>query len=230
MMGDCPPETLPQSVSGLALRLGATSDSAFTRVDFRQKGELRTSETSGWLSFTASQCVDLRQPAFSWRAKVGPLGALTVIDQLQSGQPLGSVSLFGCLRLATGKPSRELIKGELLRYLAEIAWAPDAILSNEQLVWSEIDRSRLVVSARVGEADGQVVLSLNDEGMIAQVDAADRPRQEGKVTVERPWRGAFRDFRKIAGRIIPHAADVSWMVDGQYHCVWKGALTSWKPS
>jgi hypothetical protein len=229
-MADSPPGSLPHCAAELASRLGARSNDAFSKVDFRQKGKLRTGATARWLSFRASQSVNLREPAFTWRAKVGPLGAVTVIDRLASGQPYGSVSLFGFLPIATGKPSRALLKGELLRYLAEIAWAPDAILANDRLLWSEIDRGKLVVSARVGEVDGHVTISLNDEGMIAQVDAADRPCQEGAEMIERPWRGVFRDFRKVAGRIVPHAADASWSVDGQYHCVWQGALTSWAPA
>ena len=153
-----------------------------------------------------------------------------MVDELRSGQPLGSVSLLGGVRIAAAKPSAGLLKGQLLRYLAEIAWAPDAVLVNGHLDWSETDDGRFLVSARVDEVEGRVFISLNDDGFIGQIDADDRPRQEGARMVERPWRGRFRNFQRVDGRALPHAADVSWMVDGVYDCVWEGALTSWKLS
>ena len=42
-----------------------------------------------------------------------------------------------------------LAQGEAFRYLAEIAWVPQAILANPQLTWREVDEQSVEVSTSV---------------------------------------------------------------------------------
>ena len=57
--------------------------------------------------------------------------------------------LFGSLRLARAA-GPHVGKGELMRYLAELAWAPHAMLHNPQLSWREIDAT----TSNVGREPG----------------------------------------------------------------------------
>jgi hypothetical protein len=63
-----------------------------------------------------------------------------------------------------------------MRYLAELAWAPDAILLNTALRWREEGLDMLAVSAGSVETASEVLLSLDSEGRIAGAFAPDRPR------------------------------------------------------
>jgi hypothetical protein len=55
--------------------------------------------------------------------------------------------LFGSLRLARAA-GPQASKAELMRYLAELAWVPQAILHNTRLSWREIDATTIEVSAK----------------------------------------------------------------------------------
>lgn len=83
---------------------------------------------------------------------------------------------LGVIPVARAERSSALMRGELMRYLAELAWAPDAILFNVTLRWREDGPDRLSVSAGVGETAAEVTLSLDGEGRIAGSFAPDRPR------------------------------------------------------
>lgn len=71
------------------------------------------------------------------------------------------------------------------------------------------------------------MFALDSDGFISTVEAEDRQRQERRVMRERPWRGAFSDYRVVDGRSIPHAAEVGWVVDGAAFSVWQGRLGGW---
>jgi hypothetical protein len=155
------------------------------------------------------------------------LGVITVRDELEDRGASGSVHLLAHIPLTKVAASPALTKADLMRYLAELPWAPDALLSNEQLGWTELDSGKLRVTARCGSVEAAVDLTLDGDGFISTVEAEDRPRQEGREMKERPWRGTFNDYREVAGRTVPHTADVGWIVDGDSFSVWKGHLESW---
>jgi hypothetical protein len=73
---------------------------------------------------------------------------------------------IGFIPIARAKHSSALVRGELMRYLAELAWAADAILHNSELRWRKDGPDTLSVSAGSGETASEVVLSLDSEGRI----------------------------------------------------------------
>jgi hypothetical protein len=179
------------------------------------------------MRFAARQWIALDRPGFNWTAKVGRFGLLRVSDQLIEGDSDGSVRLLGLIPLVCAKRSDALTKGELMRYLAELPWAPDAILMNSELRWSELPGGRLRVSTTMAGIDAAMLFMLDADGLVSTVDAPDRPRQEGSAMRERPWRGTFSHYRRASGRIIPHSAEVAWEVDGTRFPVWRGRLEAW---
>ncbi|HSU04104.1 MAG TPA: DUF6544 family protein, partial [Acetobacteraceae bacterium] len=128
--------------------------------------------------------------------------------------------LFGSLRLArsTG-PATD--RGELMRYLAELPWAPHALLQNRSLSFRQIDRNSVEVSAPC--ADGPACVRLVFAGTdVARIEADDRPRIEGRRIVPRPWTGRFADWRELGGVRVPTRAEVSWILpSGPFEC-WRG--------
>jgi hypothetical protein len=103
-----------------------------------------------------------------------------------------------------------------MRYLAELAWAPDAILGNPLLAWTVVGERMLRVSAGHGQARGEVELQIDESGRIAGVLAKARPRKEAPGFVERPWRGRFFDYRQRQGRWLPFAGEVGWSSKGRH--------------
>ncbi|MDR3534634.1 MAG: hypothetical protein P4L90_29230 [Rhodopila sp.] len=182
------------------------------------------------MRFSAIETIDLRRSEFEWRASTGPFGCITVNDALKDAQATLEVRLFGCIRIAAAKSQPAAVKGEIMRYLAELAWAPDAILSNNALIWTVIDDRSFRVSAGHDNTRGTVDLRLDDNGRIDSISAEDRPRQEGGRFVERHWHGRFFDYRLHQGRWLPFAGEVGWVLDGALFTAWRGEITSWAVS
>jgi len=221
------PPGLPAEVRALALRLGATGDPALSGVTLTQSGTMRDGPADRFRRFSAVQRIELHRPDFSWRARAGPFGCISVVDAMRGGEARLEVRLLGLLRIAGLRGGEAPAKGEVMRYLAELAWAPDAILLNPALSWQVVDGRTLRVAAGHGAARGEVELGLDEEGRIASVLAADRPRREGDGFVGRPWRGRFRGYRRHEGRWLPFRGEVGWQLEGGWFTAWRGAIGDW---
>jgi hypothetical protein len=79
------------------------------------------------MSFTATQTISSRACLFDWRARVGPFGMILARDVLTESEGQFDILAFGVIPIARAEHNSALMRGELMRYLAEIAWAPDAI-------------------------------------------------------------------------------------------------------
>ena len=218
----------PETLIRLAERIGAQVTRAETKARLRQRGILRTGSTGRWMKFRARQSIDVNRPSFCWTASVGPFGLLQVRDELQDGLPQGFVRLLDAITLSKATPSPALLKGQIMRYLAELPWAPDALLSNDRVSWAEEADNTLRASVHAFGVRASVLFKLDADGTIASVSAEDRPRQEGRGFRERPWRGTYGDYRRVDGRLLPHKAEVSWKVDGTWFPVWRGKLVQWE--
>lgn len=219
-------KTLPGSVFDLAKRLGVEDGSSAHRVMLTQSGDMRLGKGTARTRFRARQTIDIGKTGFEWRAGFGPFGAISVTDAYRGGIGSLDVRLLGIINLAH-MAGPAFAKGEIMRYLAEIAWAPDAILLNRSLVWSVIDDRTLSVAAGSGAGHGCVRIDLDDDGRIGSIFAPDRPFADGKIVEERPWSGRFFDYRRHAGRWLPFGAEAGWTIDGQVVNYWRGTMTCW---
>ena len=224
-------ERLPAAVYDLALRLGANPETRRTTVKLTQTGRMkqRLGATS-WMSFTATQIVSTSECAFDWRARFGPFGMISVRDALKGGQGRLDVMVLRVIPVARAERSSALMRGELMRYLAELAWAPDAILFNTTLHWREVGPDGLAVSTGAGETAAEVTLSLDSEGRIAGAFAPDRPRSATTPILPTPWRGRFSDYRYHGNMWLPFAGEVAWEIDGKETVYWQGRIERWDAS
>jgi hypothetical protein len=152
----------------------------------------------------------------------------SIVDALTPQGASLEVRAFGLVPLVRVAPNPALTKGELMRYLAELAWAPDALLLNSTLDFRAGSSRALSVCAEVLGVSARVNLSLGSDGLIERVVAADRPRREGERFVERAWCGRFSEYHQFAGRWIPTRAEVAWILEGREVPVWEGCVRGWK--
>ena len=119
----------------------------------------------------------------------------------------------------------QVTKGELIRYLAELAWAPHAMLRNPQLSWREIDTTTVEVSADSQAGPARVRL-IFENGDITLIEADDRPRMIGRRIVPTRWQGRCCDYREMNGCRIPTRAVVSWLLEDGPFEYWRGQVTA----
>ena len=147
------PGHVPAEAVALAHRLGIEEPRYGGSILLRQTGRLRSDSRARWMRFKARQHIAVDRCAFAWRAGVGPLGFIHVEDALDGVTPIGRVAALGMIPLARSEYSVPLLKGEVMRYLAEMPWAPDAILANSELQWEAQGEGRLAVSATIESSE-----------------------------------------------------------------------------
>lgn len=194
-----------------------------------QRGAMRLKPSGAWKAFDATQTIRVREPGFVWRARmsVAPLVSLRIADEYANGKGCLEARLFGFVRLARST-GPETDKGELMRYLAELVWAPHAMLYNPHLSWRELAESTVEVSAPSSAGPARVRL-LFEAGVIRRIEADDRPRAEGGRMIPSRWSGRFSDYRQFGSYRLPARAEVSWDLDeGPFAC-WRGEITGFEP-
>lgn len=214
-------ERLPPSVREYAER-AVREESRGVLV--RQEGEMTLKPGARPRRFTATERFAVDRVAFVWRARfpvIGPIG-LRVTDSFDADAGLLEVRLLGLPLQRQRGP--ELSRGEVYRYLAEIAWAPQAIVANRQLEWREFDERAAEVATRVGGDRVAVRLEFNERGEIERT-FADRPRLEAGNAVT-PWVGEYRDYRELRGAWIPTRGEVRWELPDGPFTYWRGTITS----
>lgn len=223
--------TLPEDVRGLALRLGANETRVAGQSLLTQTGEVKLSPDSDrWYAFSARQTMAVTACAFQWRARIRPIGYLTVTDALQAGKGQSDVTALGVVPWVRRPASVALTKIEMIRYLAELPYAPDAMLHNRALGWRVLDTNRIAVSAGPAAMQIEVIFALDVDGRVASATAQDRPRSTQTPYLPTPWSIEFSDYRLQHGRWVPFAGQAAWRIDGVQTPCWRGMLSGWSMS
>ncbi len=222
-----PREDLPPEVLALALRLGARADAEGRFVCLQQAGEMWGKPGGKSMVFHARQSNSLLTSSYVWLAWFALPSLMTVVDYTASGEAGIEVRLGGAISLARTVGTKDIARGEMMRYLLELAWAPDAILYNRELDWRVIDTHTFAVGHGFGAGRVAVTLHLNRQGLIESGYTPSRPAQEGERTVARPWGGRMWDYEVHNGRTIPMQAEAYWMIDSKRFVYWRGRITGW---
>ena len=193
-------------------------------VRVQQTGEMRKKPGARAMPFRATEDFAVDRVAFSWRARfpiLGPL-ALAVLDEFSNGDGQLRVSLLG-VPLQTEK-GPETAVGEAMRYLAELPWAPQAIVANRELEWQGIDNESIEVACRVGATRVAVRWHFNEDGDVAGATGM-RPFLVGKTFVPRRWGGEFGEYATVHGIRAPISGQVWWDLPEGRFVYWRGRLT-----
>ncbi len=199
-----------------------------TRVHLRHRGTFNMSETAEqWKAFTSDQQVVIRRPGFDWdgRIQMFPGVPVHVHDAYVAGEGLLHASLLGAVTLANLRGGGEIAQGELLRFLAEAAWYPSALLPSHGVRWSAID-DRSASATLVDEALSVTLrFTFLPDGPIDTVGADARARMVGGTLVRAPWHGRFWNYEEHDGIRVPMDGEVSWLLPDGAKPYWRGHTT-----
>ena len=198
-----------------------------TSVQLAQSGQLRLEPGSDrWRPFQASQVCTTSPPGFDWAAcvQMAPGLAAYVNDTYVAGRGSLRASVLGLITVAHAEGTPEMAQGELLRYLAEAAWFPTALLPSPHLHWEPIDDSRARVSLRDGRNEASLEVRFGPDGLIESVFAPLRPRDPGGALPPAPWLGRFRSYAWRNGVQIPLEGEVEWRLAEGPFVYWRGRI------
>ncbi len=183
---------------------------------------------SRWLSFRSDQRVATVPPGFDWQAqlRLAPGIEILVQDAYIDGEGILRASLMGLRTLAARRGGDDLARGELMRYLAEAAYYPTALLPQAGVRWTPIDDTAARASLADGDLSVTLVFRFGTDGLIEAVEAADRARALGDRLEPTPWRGRFARYADHGGILIPVDGEVAWVADGREQPYWRGRLES----
>src|SRR3954452_212233 len=131
---------LPSQIAGHLSQVLPESAGTPNRVRLTQRGEMVQKPGGRRLEFTAVEELEVGTVGFEWRAGFGPnaLVRVRVVDRYRDGQGLLLAKIWGLVP-ATRSTGPETDRAEAMRYLAELPWVPQAIGSNPELSWHELE-------------------------------------------------------------------------------------------
>lgn len=182
--------------------------------------------------YDASQLEGLPAPVQRYfRAALTPgqaiVSAATIrmADSYIAGNGLLKASLQGLLTMADMQGGGDIARGEFMRYFAEAAWYPTALLPSQGVRWAAVDDR----SANATLVDGPLTLTLlfrfDDFGLIESFRAESRGGMVGKRMVQAPWEGRFSNYQVRDGMSVPLAGEVAWMRPEGRKVYFRGAVT-----
>jgi len=197
------------------------------QVRVEQTGRMFRGAGSRPMRFTAVEHFAVDRVAFSWEARfpiiaIAPRISLRVTDGYTDGRGALIVRALGVpVQVQRG---REVTVGEAYRYLAELPWAPHAMLANAELDWREVDTSTVEVATAAGGERATVRFEFDSRGDIIRCRAPSRPRADHPTVRGMPWGGEFRDYRTIDGVRLPARAEVYWEEPEGRFVYWEGEI------
>ena len=200
-----------------------------TGVRVRHEGTFNMGETTDrWRPFTSEQRVVTRRPGFDWDARIRLMPGLTVRvhDAYVAGEGILHAALLGLFPVADRRGSGDVAEGELMRFLAEAAWYPTALLPSQGVRWEAVDGR----SARATLSDGAIALTMlftfDAEGTIETVRAEARGRTVGQEIIPTPWQGRFWNYAERAGMRVPLHGEVAWRLPEGPRPYWRGRIAA----
>jgi hypothetical protein len=183
--------------------------------------------TDNWKPFTSGQRVTASPPGFVWNGHVSMMPGIPVHvhDAYVAGEGILHPAILGLFTLIDMRGTGEVARGELMRFFAEAAWYPTALLPSQGVRWEAVDDR----SAKATLIDGPITLTMlfrfGDNGLIESTRADARGRTVGKSIVMTPWEGRWSDFREQNGMHVPMSGEVAWLTPEGRKPYWRGTIT-----
>jgi hypothetical protein len=181
-----------------------------------------------WKRFTSTQRVIAQRPGFDWEARIEMMLGLTarVHDAYIAGEGILHATLFGLVSLVNLRGTPEIAQGEIMRFLAEAAWYPTALLPSQGVQWKAIDDFSAKATLKDGETALTLLFRFDENGLIKSVRSEARGRTVAGAVIPTPWEGQWSNYEWRDGMYIPIQGEVAWLLPEGPKPYWRGRITS----
>ena len=196
-------------------------------VSVEHAGTFNMSETNEqWKPFTSTQRVIIQRPGFDWEARIEmmPGVAARVHDAYISGEGLLHASLFGLVSIVNLRGTPEIAQGELMRFFAEAAWYPTALLPSQGVRWEAVNDTSSKAMLEDGKITVAMLVRFNEDGLIESGRAEARGRTVAGAVIPTPWEGRWSHYELRDGMLIPLEGEVAWMIPEGPKPYWRGRI------
>jgi hypothetical protein len=198
-----------------------------TAVSVEHTGTFNMSETGEqWKPFSSTQRVITKCPGFVWDARVrmAPVMTVYVHDAYVAGEGILTAKLFGLVSLVNLRGTPEVAQGELMRFFAEAAWYPTAVLPSQGVQWESVDDTSAKATLRDGETTLTMLFRFNENDLIESVRAEARGRTVAGAVIPTPWEGRWSNYEHRDGMRIPLEGEVAWILPEGPKPYWRGRI------
>jgi hypothetical protein len=198
-------------------------------IEVEHSGTFNMSATGEkWKRFTSTQSVVARRPGFDWEARIEMMPGLKgrVHDAYIAGEGILHATLFGLVSLVNLRGTPELAHGELMRFLAEAAWYPTALLPSQGVLWKAIDDFSAEASLKDGETAVTLLFRFDENGLIKSARSDARGRTFAGAVIPTPWGGQWLKYELRAGMRIPTEGEAAWLLPEGPKPYWRGRITN----
>jgi hypothetical protein len=181
-----------------------------------------------WRPFTSTQRVVTRRPGFVWDGRIAivPGIAVHVHDAYVAGEGILHPTLFGLITLADSRDTGgDGARGELMRFFAEAAWYPTALLPSQSVHWEPVDDGSAKATLMDGALSLTMLFRFGDDALIESVRAEARGRTTGGQVIPTPWEGRFSNYQERSGMRVPLSGEVAWLLPEGRSPYWRGQIT-----
>ncbi len=119
----------------------------------------------------------------------------------------------------------EVAEGELMRFFAEAAWYPTALLPSQGVRWEAAGERSAYATLEEGDHTLRMLFTFDGRGLIDTVSAEERGRAVGGEIVPTPLQGRFWNYRERGGMLVPIDGEVAWLPPEGAKPYWRGHIT-----
>jgi hypothetical protein len=197
-------------------------------VHVQHTGTFNIGETTDqWKPFTSDQEVITQRPGFDWDGRVAMMPGLPVRvhDAYVAGEGILHASLLGLFSLVDMRGGGDVAEGELMRFFAEAAWYPTALLPSQGVRWEAVDHRSAYATLTEGTISITMLFTFDEQGLIETVSTEARGRTVNGEVVLAPWHGRFWNYEERGGMLVPLDGEVAWLLPEGAKPYWRGHIT-----
>jgi hypothetical protein len=220
-------DSLPPPVQRYFRAVLDSGQAMIAGVQLRHTGTFNLSDTSQrWVPFTSEQRVVTRRPGFDWNARirVGPGITVRVHDAYVAGEGILHAAVMALVPVASRRGTPDMAHGELMRYLAEAAWYPTALLPSQGVRWEPLDDRAARATLADHGVSASLVFRFGPDDLIQGVMAEGRGYLVADQVVQLPWVGRWTAYETRDGMLVPTEGEVAWVRPTGRYPYWRGTL------
>jgi hypothetical protein len=135
-------------------------------------------------------------------------------------------AILGLFKLTELHGPGAIAEGEAMRWLAEAAWYPTALLPGQGVTWTAIDDRSALATLTDDDITVALTFRFGPDDLIESVRAKARDRMVGGTFIATPWEGRWSDYRRQDGMMVPMAGEVAWILPEGAKPYWRGRITA----
>ena len=197
-------------------------------IRVRHEGTFNMGETTDqWKPFASDQKVVTQRPGFDWDARIAMMPGLPVRvhDSYVAGEGTLHASLLGLFTVADQRGTDDMAEGELMRFFAEAAWYPTALLPSQGVRWVAVDEPSAHATLTDGDISITMLFTFDEQGFIETARAESRGRMVDGNGVPMPWRCRFWSYQERGGMLVPIDGEVAWLPPEGEKPYFRGRIT-----